>query len=53
MQRLTKYSLLLVAIRKHVQDENNAEMIDAMVRNYFNITFNILIIFIILVFWNI
>lgn len=32
MQRLTKYSLLLTAIRKHITDENDAEIMDAMVR---------------------
>lgn len=31
MQRLTKYSLLLAAIRKHITDENDAEIMDAMV----------------------
>lgn len=31
MQRLTKYSLLLTAIRKHVADENDGEVMDSMV----------------------
>lgn len=31
MQRLTKYTLLLTAIRKHITDENDAEAMDAMV----------------------
>lgn len=31
MQRLTKYSLLLAAIRKHITDENDAELLDGMV----------------------
>lgn len=31
MQRLTKYTLLLTAIRKHITDENDAEIMDAMV----------------------
>lgn len=30
-QRLTKYGLLLAAIRKHITDENDAEMLDSMV----------------------
>lgn len=30
-QRLTKYGLLLAAIRKHVADENDAEALDSMV----------------------
>lgn len=34
MQRLTKYSLLLSAIRKHITDENDAEIMDAMVCIY-------------------
>lgn len=33
MQRLTKYSLLLTAIRKHITDENDAEIMDAMVND--------------------
>lgn len=32
MQRLTKYSLLLGAIRKHISDENDGEIMDAMVK---------------------
>lgn len=31
MQRLTKYSLLLIAIRKHITDENDCEIMDSMV----------------------
>lgn len=31
MQRLTKYSLLLTAIRKHISDENTSEIMDEMV----------------------
>lgn len=31
MQRLTKYSLLLLAIRKHITDENDGDNMDAMV----------------------
>lgn len=31
MQRLTKYSLLLSAIRRHITDENDGEIMDAMV----------------------
>lgn len=31
MQRLTKYGLLLTAIRKHVTDENDCEVMDSMV----------------------
>lgn len=31
MQRLTKYGLLLTAIRKHITDENDGEVIDSMV----------------------
>jgi RhoGEF domain len=31
MQRLTKYNLLLSAIRKHIVEENEAEIMDAMV----------------------
>lgn len=31
MQRLTKYSLLLSAIRKHLTDENDSEIMDSMV----------------------
>lgn len=31
MQRLTKYGLLLAAIKKHIADENEGEAIDEMV----------------------
>lgn len=31
MQRLTKYSLLLIAIRKHVHEDSTAEIMDGMV----------------------
>jgi pleckstrin homology domain-containing family G member 5 len=31
MQRLTKYNLLLCAIRKHIVEDNEAEIMDAMV----------------------
>ncbi|CRL03588.1 CLUMA_CG016274, isoform B [Clunio marinus] len=33
MQRLTKYSLLLSAIRKHISEENEAEIMDAMIHS--------------------
>lgn len=42
MQRLTKYSLLLSAIKKHIVDENDAEIMDAMVNNKY-IMFSIII----------
>lgn len=32
MQRLTKYSLLLSAIRKHITDENDCDNMDSMVK---------------------
>ncbi len=35
MQRLTKYSLLLSAIRRHITDENDGEIMDAMVSQIF------------------
>lgn len=31
MQRLTKYNLLLSAIRKHIAEESEAEVMDTMV----------------------
>lgn len=34
MQRLTKYSLLLTAIRRHITDENDVEIMDAMVSDF-------------------
>lgn len=34
MQRLTKYSLLLSAIRKHITEESEAEIMDSMVSLY-------------------
>lgn len=34
MQRLTKYSLLLTAVRKHISEENEIEIMDAMVRSF-------------------
>uniref|UniRef100_A0A336MBR1 CSON009190 protein n=1 Tax=Culicoides sonorensis TaxID=179676 RepID=A0A336MBR1_CULSO len=33
MQRLTKYSLLLTAIRKHIADENDGEIMDSMIHS--------------------
>ncbi|XP_063699545.1 uncharacterized protein LOC134830094 isoform X2 [Culicoides brevitarsis] len=33
MQRLTKYGLLLTAIRKHVTDENDCEVMDSMIHS--------------------
>lgn len=39
MQRLTKYSLLLGAIRKHISDENDGEIMDAMVSDKFHYHF--------------
>lgn len=31
MQRLTKYKILIEAIRKHIVDEAEAELVDVMV----------------------
>ncbi|KAG4069026.1 hypothetical protein HA402_008337 [Bradysia odoriphaga] len=36
MQRLTKYSLLLTAIRRHITDENDGEIMDAMIHSVEN-----------------
>lgn len=36
MQRLTKYSLLLLAIRKHITDENDGDNMDAMIHSVEN-----------------
>lgn len=36
MQRLTKYNLLLSAIRKHITEENEAEIMDLMVSKSFH-----------------
>ncbi|KAI9588250.1 hypothetical protein GQX74_004096 [Glossina fuscipes] len=41
MQRLTKYSLLLAAIKKHMSDVEEIEAIDAMVQNTENFVFSV------------
>lgn len=39
MQRLTKYNLLLCAIRKHIVDDSEAEIMDSMVNKMLLISF--------------
>uniref|UniRef100_A0A1A9WRI3 DH domain-containing protein n=1 Tax=Glossina brevipalpis TaxID=37001 RepID=A0A1A9WRI3_9MUSC len=41
MQRLTKYSLLLAAIKKHMTDGEEIEAIDAMLQNTENFVFSV------------
>ncbi|XP_055387911.1 pleckstrin homology domain-containing family G member 5 [Condylostylus longicornis] len=41
MQRLTKYSLLLIAIRKHIVIENDGEMLDSMIRSVENFVYSV------------
>lgn len=48
MQRLTKYNLLLSAIRKNISEETDSEIMDAMVcDNVVNDSINTLIILIV------